>query len=225
MNAPVTPMISPADLLEKTAAALAAADALLAVARERLAAKGKGDGRVSGTLVEQHQYGVHGFAWLATYVEALRQMQDWAQRLSSEGALGETERLILQIAFGEYLWQLYGGIPMNQGEIVRPQDMGLSQDDQRVLMTPAVQWLTQHGNSDAARLRLAELMAQQEGVASFGATGLEEEFEMVREQFRRFTDDRVLPDAHGWHLRDDLFLMEIVDEMSELGVFGLSIPE
>ncbi|MEM7190957.1 MAG: acyl-CoA dehydrogenase family protein [Pseudomonadota bacterium] len=225
MNAPAKPTISPADLMEKTSAAVDAADGLLSLARERLATMVKVDGRVSGAMVDQHQYGVHGLAWMATYVEALRQMQGWAERLSADGALGETEQLILQIAFGEHLWQLYGGIPMNQGEIARPQDMGLSQEDQRTLMVPAVQWLTQHGNSDAARMRLSQLMTEQEGVASFGATGLDEEFEMIREQFRRFADDRVLPDAHGWHLRDELIPMDVVDEMSELGVFGLTIPE
>ncbi|MEM7683783.1 MAG: acyl-CoA dehydrogenase family protein, partial [Pseudomonadota bacterium] len=163
--------------------------------------------------------------WMATYVESLRQLQGWASRLMEDGEFGETEHLILQIGFGEYLWQLYGGIPMSQGEIVRPQDCGLTQDDQRVLMTESVMWLTQNGNCDAARVRLAQLMAEQEGASMFGASGLDEEYEMVREQFRRFADEKVLPHAHGWHLRDELIPMEILDEMSEMGVFGLTIPE
>ena len=61
-------------------------------------------------------------------------MHGWACRLEEAGQFGEAEQLILQIAFGEYLWQVYGGIPMSQGEIARPQDMGLNQDDQRALM-------------------------------------------------------------------------------------------
>ncbi|MFK7945821.1 MAG: acyl-CoA dehydrogenase family protein [Paracoccaceae bacterium] len=216
---------SASDLLAKTAEAVTAADALATRAREVLGAKVTVDGRVSGALVDQHQFGAHAYAWLATYVEALRQLHGWAERLSATDAFGEIEQLILQIGFGEYLWQMYGGIPMSRGEIARPQDIGLSQDDQRELMTPAVQWFTQNGNSDAARMRLATLMCEQEGVASFGATGLDEEFEMIREQFRRFADDRVVPDAHEWHLRDQLIPMEIIDEMSEMGVFGLTIPE
>ena len=63
------------------------------------------------------------------------------------------------------------------------------------------------------------------GSATFGATGLDDDYEMIRDQFRRFADERVAPHAHGWHLRDELIPLEIVEEMGELGVFGLTIPE
>jgi len=213
------------DLLALTGAAVPPAEALLRVATETLRARVSRDGRVSGALVEAHQTAAHGLAWLATYVESLRQMQGWAERLDAEGRLGEIERLILQIAFGEYLWQIHGGIPMSQGEIVRLQDLGLSQEDQRVLMTPEVMTLTQSGNGDAARRRLVALMRENHGRATVGATGLDEELEMIREQFRRFADDKVVPHAHEWHLKDELIPMPIIEEMAELGVFGLTIPE
>ena len=70
---------------------------------------------------------MHGFAWMATYVEALRQIRGWASRLDEAGEFGEAEALILQVAFGEYLAQLAGGIAMSQAEIVRPFDLGLSE--------------------------------------------------------------------------------------------------
>ncbi len=183
------------------------------------------DGKVSGALLEANQTAAHGLAWLATYVEALRQMQGWAERLEGEGRFGETEALIHQIAFGEYLWQIYGGLPMNQGELVRPQDLGLTQDDQRAMMAPSVMTLTQHGNSQAARTRLVALMREHSANIIVGAAGLDDEFEMIREQFRRFTIDRVEPHAHDWHLKDELIPMEIISELAEMGVFGLTIPE
>src|SRR5260221_215452 len=31
--------------------------------------------------------------------------------------------------------------------------------------------------------------------------------------------------AHGWHLRDELIPIEVVAQMAELGVFGLTVPE
>ena len=221
------PALSPTDvpLLTRTAEAVEAARALTDLARQRLSARVTVDGRVSGSELEKAQFGAHTYAWMATYAEALAQLHEWATRLEENSEFGEMESLIVQIGFGEYLWQMYGGIPMSQGEIGRPQDIGLTQEDQRILMTDAVQWLTQEGNSDAARIRLATLMTEREGASSFGATGLDEEYEMIREQFRRFADDRVIPDAHGWHLRDELIPMDVVDEMSELGVFGLTIPE
>jgi len=213
------------DLLATTAAALPALDAILAAARDRVGARVLQDGKVSGALLEEHQTAAHGLAWLATYVEALRQMQGWAERLEAEGRFGEIEQLIHQIAFAEYLWQIYGGIPMSQGEILRPQDMGLTQDDQRALMQPAVMTLTQAGNSQAARARLVALMQETRANVTVGASGLDDELEMIREQFRRFSMDRIEPDAHEWHLKDELIPMDVINEMAELGVFGLTIPE
>ncbi len=213
------------DLLDLTAAAVAPAEALLDTARARLAAEVTVDGRISGGAIEANQTAAHGLAWMATYVESLRQMQAWATRLQGDGKFGEVEQLILQIAFGEYLWQLYGGIQMNQAEIVRPQDMGLTQEDQRGLMTPEVMTLTQSGNTQAARMRLVELMRERRAEITVGATGLDDELEMIREQFRRYAVDKVEPYAHEWHLKDELIPMEVIEELAEMGVFGLTIPE
>ena len=68
-------------------------------------------------------------------------------------------------------------------------------------------------------------MLAQGAAASYGATGLDHDYEMIRDQFRRFADDKVVPFAHEWHLKDELIPMEILEEMGELGVFGLTIPE
>ena len=218
-----TPVLS--GLLALTGSALAPVEQVLGTARARVGAMVSRDGRIAGDLIEANQTAAHGLAWFATYAEALRQMHGWAERLDSEGRFGELEQLILQITFGEYLWQLYGGIPMSQGEIVRPQDIGLSQDDQRALMSPDVITLTQSGNTEAARMRLVALMRERSAETTFGVTGLDDELEMIREQFRRFAKERVEPDAHEWHLKDALIPMEIIEEMAEMGVFGLTIPE
>ncbi|MDA8585615.1 acyl-CoA/acyl-ACP dehydrogenase [Rhodobacteraceae bacterium] len=215
------------DLLALTKAAVAPVEALLLRAKDvvREKVQNPDNGKVDAALLEREQTAAHGLAWVATYVEALRQMQGWAERLDAKGRFGEVEQLLHQIAFGEYLWQLYGGIPMSQGEIVRPQDLGLSQDDQRVMMIPEVMTLTQNGNSQSARMRLVELMRERTADITYGATGLDDELEMIREQFRRFSKEKVEPFAHDWHLKDELIPMEIIDDLAEMGVFGLTIPE
>jgi (2S)-methylsuccinyl-CoA dehydrogenase len=213
------------DLLALTAAAVGPVEAILAKAKETVRAVVSDGDRVSNALVEQNQTAAHGLAWLATYTQALRQMQAWAERMNAEGKFGETEALIHQIAFGEYLWQVYGGIQMNQGEVVRLQDLGLSQDDQRGLMEPAIATLTQGGNTQAARTRLVALMQEHSANVTVGASGLDDELEMIREQFRRYAVEKVEPFAHEWHLKDELIPMEIIDELAEMGVFGLTIPE
>ena len=218
------PVILP-DLLALTRSAIAPADAVLAAAKARLADTVTEGGRISAARLEAEQTAAHGLAWLATYVESLRQMQAWAEKLQADGRFGEIEQLIHQIAFGEYLWQIYGGIPMNQGEILRLQDIGLTQDDMRALMEPAVMTLTQSGNTQAARLRLVALMQDQKANTMFGASGLDEELEMIRDQFRRYAVEKVEPFAHEWHLKDELIPMEVISELAEMGVFGLTIPE
>ncbi len=205
--------------------AAAAAATLMREGRARLASKVSAQGRVSGQMLEAEQYAAHGLAWLATYSEALMQMAGWAGRLAAEGRLGEIERLLLAVGCGEYLAQIAGGIPMSQGEIVRPAEIGVGAGALAAFgADPAVARLSQ-GNTDAARMKLAGLIAAREGAATYGDCGLDAEFEIIRDQFHRFSDDRVVPYAHGWHLRDELIPMEIVDEMSALGVFGLTIPE
>ena len=212
-------------LLDLTRDAVAPAESLLARAVEVVRGRVSEGGKVSALLMDADQTATHGLAWLATYVEALRQMQAWAEALSADGKFGEIEQLIHQIAFGEYLWQIYGGLPMNQGEILRPQDLGLSQEDQRLMMTDAVMRLTQEGNTEAARMRLVALMRDQRAEITVGASGLDDELEMIREQFRRYAKDKVEPFAHEWHLKDELIPMEVIEELAEMGVFGLTIPE
>ncbi|MBO9407731.1 acyl-CoA/acyl-ACP dehydrogenase [Shimia sp. R9_1] len=219
-----TPVILP-DLLKLTGAAVAPVEAILETAIARVKETVSEDGRVSGKLIEENQTAAHGLSWLATYAQSLKQMQAWAEKLNADGKFGEIEQIIHQIAFGEYLWQVYGGIPMSQGEIIRLQDLGLTQDEMRGLMAPDVMVLCTEGNSQAARMRLVELMQEQAANITVGTSGLDEELEMIREQFRRFAVDRVEPNAHEWHLKDELIPMEIIEELAEMGVFGLTIPE
>ncbi|MEM9550436.1 MAG: acyl-CoA dehydrogenase family protein [Pseudomonadota bacterium] len=213
------------DLLELTGAAVPPVEAVLNKAVASVRAMVSADGKVSGALIEAHQTAAHGLAWLATYAQSLRQMQSWATRLDEQGTFGEVEQLIHQIAFGEYLWQIYGGIQMNQGEILRLQDLGLSQDEMRDMMAPAIVTLTQSGNTQAARTRLVELMQEQAANITVGASGLDDELEMIREQFRRYAVEKVEPHAHDWHLNDELIPIDVIEELAEMGVFGLTIPE
>ena len=208
------------NLLDLTAAALPQVETVLADATSKLRAKVDTKGKVSGAALEQHQFAAHALSWLATYVEALRQMRAWAVRIEGESKFGEMEALILQIGFGEYLAQIAGGIPMSQGETARLADLDASWTPDGTAAT-----LIAKANSPAARARLVALMRDNHGRATFGATGLDEDLEMIRDQFRRYAEERVVPNAHDWHLKDELIPMEIIEELAELGVFGLTIPE
>jgi len=201
-------------------------DGLLAVARNYIRHQLAPDGgRFETSALNSNQHALHGLSWLATYAQALRQMAEYAERMNAQSRFGDLECLLTQVAFGEYLNQIAGGIPMSQTEFVRSHELGLGPDDLAPLYRGIVGELLRNGNSADARAGILKLMCEQEGSATIGDTGLDETLNAVREQMRRFADERIVPDAHQWHLKNDYIPMEIITEMSELGVFGLTIPE
>ena len=212
-------------LLTLTAQAVLAANAVSEIAKMKLRLLVSDEGRIVNSLIEEHQTAAHGFAWVATYVESLRQMQKWAEELQALQKFGVVEQLIHQIAFGEYLCQLAGGIPMNQGEILRLQDIGMTQDDLAPLRDPGPNLLAKNGNTQSARVQLVTLMQERKADTILGASGLDEELEMIRETFRRYAQEKIEPYAHEWHLKDELIPLGVIDELAEMGVFGLTIPE
>jgi (2S)-methylsuccinyl-CoA dehydrogenase len=214
-------------LLDATGRALASGEAVLREARarvqKRVAPGGAPDGAIDAALVDREQMAVHGFAWMATYVEALRQLREWAARLDAGGEFGDPEALILAVAFGEYLAQLAGGIALSQGEIARPADLGLSDDDVAPLRTSDAGGLV--AGLGAARARLAILIGEG-SPAMFGRLGLgDSTLDMIRDQVHRFAERAVAPHAHDWHRRDQLIPIEVIDELSAIGVFGMTLPE
>ena len=196
------------------------ADATAAM-RDRLAPEGKVDRK----LLDHHQHSAHGLAWVITYVETLRETADWADRMEAEGKFGEIEQLLSQILFSEYCAQLIGGIPMNQGEIIRPADIGVSKEGMQRLFEPAVQRFLTEGKTTDVMAAAARHLPDALGRATVEETGLDETLNMVRDQFRRFATDKIVPYAHEWHLKNEYIPMPVVEEMAELGVFGLTIPE
>jgi (2S)-methylsuccinyl-CoA dehydrogenase len=204
--------------------AVTAVEALFADARSSIAARVTVQGRPMARAFDREQRATHGLAWLATYVEAIRQLAAYTERLQSSASFGETEELLVRIGAGEFLAQMFGGIPMSQGEIVRLADMGLSPSAVAPRVTPAVDHLISTGNTAPHRARLVELMRERQD-GTVGACGLDETLDSIREEMRKFADGQVMPHAHEWHLKNQYIPLEIVEQMSELGVFSLTIPE
>ncbi|HUA56634.1 MAG TPA: acyl-CoA dehydrogenase family protein [Candidatus Sulfotelmatobacter sp.] len=207
-------------LLPTCGAALAAAVAHEAAARRAVAGLIAPGGAIDAARLDAHQFAAHAYAWTATYVEALRQLLGWAERAERAERLGALEALMLQAGFGEYLAQLAHGIALAQGEIARPNDLGL--DESPVQHDAAAQALIRNGNTAAVRARIAALMRD----GNFGALGLDDEtLTLMRDQFRRFSAERVQPAAQDWHRADRLIPIDVVEQMGALGVFGLTVPE
>lgn len=205
-----------ADLLVRARTSLTAVQILLEEVRCKLVALIAPDGKVDLKALDAQQFAAHGYSWLATYVTALEQILAWSDHLESSGRFGKREQLILQIAYGEYLSQIKGGWPMAQGEIVRLADFGLDATAAKFDDT-----LLTSGNSAAARAHLAQFIADGE----FGEAALDDEaLIIVRDQFQAFATDHA-EDAHRWHLKDELIPIEIIGQLADMGVFGLTVPE
>jgi (2S)-methylsuccinyl-CoA dehydrogenase len=199
---------------------VAAADRVLALAKSGVRAI-----QAAAASPDAMQHPLHGLAWLATNVEALRQMLGWARRLQAEGRLGEIEQLLLSIGFAEYLAQIAGGIPMSQVEYVRLSQLGVPAAEVRRFTEGAVGHLIDHGSGEDVKARLAALIAANPSATTFGDSGMDEMHAAMREEMRRFAEAEVLPHAHGWHLANEYIPLDVIAKMSAMGVFGLTIPE
>jgi len=184
--------------------ALDTARAYAAAAREVMRS------RVAASSLDTEQHAAHGLAWVETAVSSLEALNAWGARQT-----GDAEALVVAIGTGETLAQLAGGLPMGQNEFVRPGDFGLES------YIPALLAAAQ-GNTPENRAALVALLRD-------GATisdRLDDELlDTVRDQYRRFTDDRILPHAHQWHLANALIPDEVIAEMAALGTFGVCISE
>ena len=212
------------ELVDLAQAATGALDALLADAVRKVRDKVVAEGRVVGRIFDREQRAAHGLAWLATYVEAVRQLTAYAERMTRNGGFGELEEHLVRIGLGEFLAQIAGGIPISQGEIVRPADFGLSHSQVAARFNPTLETLIETGNTAERRARVIELMKSNHN-ATVGACGLDDTLESIREEMRKFADSEVIGRAQDWHRTNSYIPMEIIAQMSDLGVFGLTIPE
>jgi len=206
------------NLLDLLNAAADMASALTTSLRVNVLGRVQADGRLDRGALDAEQHVAHGLAWAAAYAETLRQTAIWARALGD--GFGEAEALPAQLLAHEYLSQLAGGLPMNQGEIFRLSDVLTPADRLRQLIGQL-----QAGASQAVKTRIVELLEAARARPSLESSGLDETLEAVRDQFQAFTDEKIKPYAHGWHLRDELIPLALLEEMGDLGVFGLTAPE
>jgi (2S)-methylsuccinyl-CoA dehydrogenase len=210
-------------LLERCDDAVSAARGFAVATRQAVERKVAREGRLDAALADEHQRALHGLAWIATTVEALAHLTAFAHRLAEAGRLGEGEKLILVIGFGEYLAQLAGGVPMSQNEFARPGELGVLAAAAELCARGSVAEFLAHGNT--AENRRALIAHVSAGGAIDESLG-EETLDLVRDQFRKFATRTITPHAHAWHREDRLIPDEVVAQMAELGVFGVCIaPE
>jgi len=180
------------------------------------------NGKLNRGLADAGQRALHGLAWIGAQAEAVRQAAAWGCGLVEQGKLATGEALALKIGIGEYLAQLTTALPMSQCEFFRPSELSLDAAAAELRRTPAIARFLTNGNTVTNR---AALVAHLRAGGAIDEGLRDEGLDMVRDQFRRFTADRILPNAQKWHLADTLIPDETIAEMASLGTFGVCIPE
>ena len=128
---------------------------------------------------------------------------------------------LVEVAAGEYLQQVLGGIPLNQQEFIRPHELGLDPSDLEPLQNNPLRL----ANTAEKRAFIVKELQHQQGAMTFGASGVDDDLEDMRLSMQRYVTDKVAPHAHAWHLNNDYVPLEVISELAELGVFALTLPE
>ncbi|MDB5699759.1 MAG: acyl-CoA dehydrogenase [Alphaproteobacteria bacterium] len=215
-----SPACASADaLIDQADLALAAARGFAADVHSRLFSEVSDENGIDPALLDRHQHGAHGYAWVETMIAALDALLGWAAATHDRGDLGEADALVLRLAFGDYLGQLAGGIAIGPNEYFRPGQLGLDRSARRMADHPAVATMIAAADADS-RAALIALVRSGAGVTE--ASG-DEALDEIRGQFRRFTAERITPFAHRWHLDDALIPDELIAELGALGTFGICV--
>jgi (2S)-methylsuccinyl-CoA dehydrogenase len=180
------------------------------------------DGQPNNALLTSRQRIVHGYAWAETTVHGLAAIISWSKGLLERGRMTEGEACVIKIAFGEYLAQFIGGIPMGQNEYFRPSDAGMTEAAQTLASESSVSEFLATGNSVKNRGMIFQYLLS----SGYINDRFDDEFlDEIRSQYRRFTSEQIIPYAQAWHLANDLIPDELIDELAALGTFGVCIPE
>ncbi|MAH78600.1 MAG: acyl-CoA dehydrogenase [Rickettsiales bacterium] len=181
------------------------------------------DDRLNSKLVEKNQFVCHGFAWFETYRVSLEKTLEWYKNLQNSQKSSVVDKLILAYGFSEYSLQMRDGIMMSQSEIIRPIiDFNVPKEKYQFFDSPEIKEVLDFGLSEELRVMIVDNLDK----GQFPSLGLfDETLEMIQDQFKKFTDEKIIPSAHEWHLKDELIPNETLKEMAELGVFSIAIPE
>jgi (2S)-methylsuccinyl-CoA dehydrogenase len=195
------------------------ADALISKALVWIKQRCVGGKGVSNEKLDQHQMASFDLAWCAAESTAARFTAEYAGKVvagqTGDGACLE-ERMAL-VFCAEALQNIHHRL------WARPQSFGLLEADVVALASPALSRFCQT-QLDAGNL---EALGKQV-IALNGASGaymLGDDATMMQDSFRKLATNVVMPLAEEIHRQDRIIPPEILTPLTEMGCFGLSIPE
>lgn len=189
--------------IDAATAALDAAGRVVDAASRHLAAASERDGRISVELLDRHQVVAYDLAHAASAVEAGRVMVEYARH-------GDLEADLACVFVADAVADLAGRLAGREAE-----------------------WGVEPGALEAAaglvaRYRSPDFLERLAGGLERHGAGpdhLDDEFDLVRDTFHRFAEDRIRPVAEHIHRANTDIPDDIISGLAEIGGFGLSVPE
>lgn len=189
--------------IDAATAALDAAGRVVDAASRHLAAASERDGRISVELLDRHQVVAYDLAHAASAVEAGRVMVEYARH-------GDLEADLACVFVADAVADLAGRLAGREAE-----------------------WGVEPGALEAAaglvaRYRSPDFLERLAGGLERHGAGpdhLDDEFDLVRDTFHRFAEDRIRPVAEHIHRANSDIPDDIISGLAEIGGFGLSVPE
>ena len=191
------------DRLAAASSAIDAAASIVATAAEQLAKTAAEGDRVSVSRLDEHQVVAYDLAHAAAGIEGARVMLEY-------GALGEIESMLARAFVADTIADLASRI------VGRDESWGVDLAD----LASAHEFVSEHRSPE-----FLQHLGEQLPAAGTGPTHLSDDFELVRETFHRFAEDKVRPVAEHVHRTNGDIPEDVIGGLAEIGGFGLSVPE
>jgi (2S)-methylsuccinyl-CoA dehydrogenase len=193
--------------------ALAAAQKICDMVAAHLASVSVVDGRLDVDKLDEHQLAAYEFAFMVAETQAARESFAFLERQNRWGSVDEQ---VSHLFLAETIQNLRNRV------YARPSAYGLAtQQIVDILDVEEVRVYTDKW------LRPAEYEAVADALVDgrLPSIGLGEEHEAIREPFRKFAQEKVMPLAEKIHRHDLLVPEDLIQGLAEMGTFGITIPE
>jgi (2S)-methylsuccinyl-CoA dehydrogenase len=191
------------DSLQPARAAVGDAAALVDRAAQHLAHASVDDGRISVAKLDEHQVLAYDLAHAASAIAGCRVMLDYAEHGAYESLLA---RGFIADAIADLATRVLG----------RESTWGVEAAD----LATTFPFVEAHRSPAYLEEIATHLDRERTGAAHLG-----DEFDLVRETFHRFAEDKIRPVAEHVHRANADIPEDVISGLAELGGFGLSVPE
>jgi (2S)-methylsuccinyl-CoA dehydrogenase len=189
--------------LEAAGSAVEVAARVVESSAENLARASADGERISVAKLDRHQVLAYDLAHAASALEGCRVMLDY-------GGHGELESMLARAFVADAVADLAARL------VARDEVWGTD---------PASLEVTRQFVAEHRAPEFLEALAAHLPRHGTGPTHLSDDFELVRETFHRFAEEKVRPVAEHVHRENADIPEDVISGLAEIGGFGLSVPE